>query len=250
MIGFITVRTSSSRLNNKCLLKFGSYNTLIEFIIQRCRDYKIEPIICTSLDSSDDIIEKISSENNVKIYRGSLDNKIKRWSDCADFFQVDSFHSIDADDPFFDGQRMKESMQLLIKGDYDYVKPSFYSDNGGASEGYSISTEFLNKVALEHNSNNLDTEMAVYYFDNMINSRKSVMLDPIYSIKVDQNIPRLTLDYFEDYILLNFLELSVQNNNNRSSIEKFISANENVVSININLNKVWKESQKKKNIFK
>ena len=137
MVGFITVRTSSSRLNNKCLLRFGSYNTLIEFIIQRCRDYGIEAIICTSLDSSDDIIEEICSKSNVKIFRGSLENKIKRWSECANFFEIENFHTIDADDPFFDGQRMKESMQLLIKGNYDYVKPSFYSDNGGATEGYS-----------------------------------------------------------------------------------------------------------------
>ena len=250
MVGFITVRTSSSRLNNKCLLRFGSYNTLIEFIIQRCRDYGIEAIICTSLDSSDDIIEEICSKSNVKIFRGSLENKIKRWSECANFFEIENFHTIDADDPFFDGQRMKESMQLLIKGNYDYVKPSFYSDNGGATEGYSISRKFLNKVALEYNNNNLDTEMAVYYFDNIKNSRKTVIQDPIYSIKIDENIPRLTLDYFEDYIFLNFLELSVNNNYDRSLIEEFISANKKIVSININLNKVWKESQKKKNIFK
>ena len=108
----------------------------------------------------------------------------------------------------------------------------------------------MNKVALEYNNNNLDTEMAVYYFDNIKNSRKTVIQDPIYSIKIDENIPRLTLDYFEDYIFLNFLELSVNNNYDRSLIEEFISANKKIVSININLNKVWKESQKKKNIFK
>lgn len=250
MIGFITVRTSSSRLNNKCLLQFGSFDTLIEFIINRCRNYEIDPIICTSSDSSDDIIETIAIENKVKIFRGSLDNKLKRWSDCANSYNVTHFHSIDADDPFFDGNRMKESMKLLINGGYDYVKPSYYSDNGGASEGYSISREFLNNIALEYNDDSLDTEMAVFYFDNVKNSKKIIMKDPMYSVKINENIPRLTLDYFEDYILLNFLELSIKNNFNRSNIEKFISENKQLLSINVGLNEVWKESQNKKNIFK
>ena len=165
MTGFITVRTSSSRLNSKCLSKFGSFDTLIEYIVDRSLYFNIDPIICTSSDKSDDIIEKIAKKNKVKIFRGSLDNKISRWSDCADYFNIDCFHSIDADDPFFDGDRMKTSMKLLMIEKYDYIKPSYYSDNGGASEGYSISSSFLKKVSKKFNDDKLDTEMAIFYFD-------------------------------------------------------------------------------------
>ena len=35
-------------------------------------------------------------------------------------------------------------IMYLKKGDFDYIKPSYYSDNGGASEGYSIKSSFLN----------------------------------------------------------------------------------------------------------
>lgn len=248
MIGFISVRTSSSRLNNKCLLNFGSFNTLIEFIINRCSNYKIEPIICTSTDKSDDIIESIANKNKVKVFRGSLENKINRWSDCANYYEVEKFHTIDADDPFFDGERMKESMDLLKKGDFDYIKPSYYSNNGGACEGYSIKSSFLNKVSQIYNSDNLDTEMAVYYFDKFDNAKKLIFDDPSYALKINKQIPRLTLDYFEDYIFLNFLELTVKNNFQRSNIENFIKKNKNIVKINIELNKVWKNNQLKKKI--
>ena len=63
MKGIITVRTSSSRLPNKCLLRFYKSETIIEYIINRSKAFGIEPIICTSTNSSDDIIEKISEEN-------------------------------------------------------------------------------------------------------------------------------------------------------------------------------------------
>tara|TARA_S200000501_G_scaffold377271_1_gene434968 strand:+ start:3201 stop:3947 length:747 start_codon:yes stop_codon:yes gene_type:complete len=248
MTGFITVRTSSSRLNNKCLSKFGSFDTLIEYIIDRCFYFNIDPIICTSSDMSDDIIEKIAKNNNVKIFRGSLENKISRWSACADYFNIDCFHSIDADDPFFDGERMKISMNLLKQDNYDYVKPSYYSDNGGASEGYSISSSFLKKVSKKFNDKKLDTEMAVFYFDKYDNSNYTTLDNPTYATKINEKIPRLTLDYFEDYILLNFLNLVVKDHFIRSNIEKYLNKNKNIVNINIELNKIWKSKQLSKKI--
>ena len=72
--GLITVRTSSTRFNNKCLSRFSSFETLIEFVISRCLYYQIDPIICTSLDQSDDILEDLANKTGIKIFRGSLDN--------------------------------------------------------------------------------------------------------------------------------------------------------------------------------
>ena len=53
--GFITVRSTSTRLLRKCFLPFGKWN-VIEHIINRAKHYALEPIICTSTDPSDDII--------------------------------------------------------------------------------------------------------------------------------------------------------------------------------------------------
>ena len=92
-IGFITVRTSSTRLPNKCLLPLGD-ETVISHVVKRAISYGIEPIICTSTDKSDDILEEISKELGVKCFRGSLVNKLKRWLDCAEHFNVNSFHTL------------------------------------------------------------------------------------------------------------------------------------------------------------
>lgn len=47
--------------------------------------------------------------------------------DCAAYFNLKSFHTIDADDPFFDGGEMIESMDELSLNNYDFVHPSKYS---------------------------------------------------------------------------------------------------------------------------
>ena len=117
VIGFITVRTNSTRLPKKCLLSFGE-STVLNHIIRRAVSYDIEPIVCTSVSKEDDIIEDIAIKEGVKCYRGSLVNKLQRWLDCADHFSVDRFHTIDADDPFFDGNEMKNSMKMLQEEEY------------------------------------------------------------------------------------------------------------------------------------
>ena len=110
--GLITVRSASTRLPKKCLLSFGKNLNVLEHIINRSKFFKINPIICTSIDKSDDIIEDIAIKKNVKVFRGSLKNKLKRWADCCDKFNIKNFHTIDVDDPFFDGDQMKESLEF------------------------------------------------------------------------------------------------------------------------------------------
>lgn len=244
--GLITVRTGSSRLPNKCLLKFGESNSVLEHIIFRTLDSGINPIVCTSNDSSDDIIEDICFKLGIDIFRGSKENKMQRWLDCANKYNLKYFHTIDADDPFFDGKRMIKSLKLLVKEDLDYVKPSYYSDNGAACEGYSISTKFLEQICSKLDKD-LDTEMAVYYFEKDKNSNKSQLEDPSYAIRFKNQIPRLTLDYFKDYIYLNSLMFLLKKHNNRKVVEQYIKDND-LNSINIDLNFEWKAKQLSKKI--
>ena len=118
---------------------------MLQHIIRRSKHYDIEPIVCTSTDSSDDLIEKLAKEG-VNVFRGSLVNKLKRWADCANHFKINAFHTIDADDPFFDGNEIKISMKKLSDGDFDVITPTESSNNGGGSVGYSLKSNIINKA--------------------------------------------------------------------------------------------------------
>ena len=79
---------------------------------------------------------KIAKKFRINYFKGSEKNKIKRWYDCAKKFKLKYFHTIDADDPFFDPLAVIKSLELLKS--YDLILPSKFSRNGGASEGYSF----------------------------------------------------------------------------------------------------------------
>ena len=60
----VTVRTKSTRLPEKCLLDFGN-KSVIEHIIDRCIATNLDPIICTTKETSDDKLIDIAIAKKV-----------------------------------------------------------------------------------------------------------------------------------------------------------------------------------------
>ena len=160
---FITVRTASTRLPNKCLLPFGNGNVL-EHVIRRAKHYGLDAIVCTSVDPADGAIEIIAKAEGVRYFRGPVLNKLKRWADCCAFFDISAFHTVDADDPFFDGEEMKRSYALLVNEDWDMVAPTKSSASGGASVGYSLTHDIIER-AVTGTTNDDDTEMMWHWME-------------------------------------------------------------------------------------
>ncbi len=244
--GIITVRTSSSRLKNKCFLKIDKIK-IIEHIILRCLHGNINPIICTSLNYEDKNLVKVAKKYSIDYFQGSLKNKIKRWHDCIIKKRIKNFHTIDADDPYFDYEAVKESLDILKKKKLEVVKPSYASRFGGASEGYSFSRKgiiklykSLNLYKFEEELDNFDTEMIDEFLDNS----KLVSINykgKKYQIKKDI---RLTLDYKEDFKLIKVLYKKFGSFAKREEINKFLRKNKNIMKINYFRNSNWSSKQK------
>src|SRR3989344_7726529 len=142
---FITVRTASTRLPKKCLLPFGEGNVL-EHMIRRAKYYELEPFICTTHDQEDDVIEQIAFREKVNVFRGSVKDKLRRWLNCCEAYGIEAFHTVDADDPFFDGELIAQSFNLLKQG-YDAVYPTAVSSAGEASVGFSLTRDILHRTS-------------------------------------------------------------------------------------------------------
>lgn len=242
IIGFITVRTTSARLPNKCLLPFGK-SSVLNHIIQRAISFGIKPIVCTSNSVDDNAIIEIANEEGVDYFRGSLKNKLRRWRDCAIFFNISMFHSIDADDPFFDGNEIIQSMKMLKKDGLDMVFPTESSSAGGASVGYSLTTDIVSR-ACSNLDNNTDTEMMWYYIQKIPNLKTKVLPE------TRKNITkmRLTLDYLEDYWLLESVRRILGNSASRDEVDRLFISNPDLYKINWFKNKEWKDAQISKKI--
>ena len=239
--GLVTVRTTSSRLPKKCLLSFGNGNVL-EHIIRRAKHYGITPIICTSVDRTDDEIETIAKNEDVRCFRGSLANKLKRWADCAEKFGLEDFHTVDADDPFFDGAEMIRSLSYRRELGLDMVKPTRSSSAGGATVGYSLTANIVTR-AIAGLDDNADTEMMWYHLEKIPGLRARELPESGQTPKI-----RLTLDYLEDYWLLESVRRIVGNLAPRSEVDALFRRNPDFYQINWFRNEEWKAGQEAKRI--
>lgn len=216
---------------------------MIEHIIIRSRHYGLDPLICTTNEKEDDRIVSIAKNSNTKVFRGSTINKLQRWRDCCREFDIDAFHSVDADDPFFCGDEVRRSFALLEDG-YDMVTPSPSSSNGGATVGYSLKSEIVEKACYGLDENT-DTEM-MWSFIERVNSLKKTMLSDPDNFIIEN---RMTLDYPEDYILLEAVRLMVGNLATREQVFNVLKNNPDLVKINKFRSDEWKQGQKNK-LFK
>ncbi len=241
--GFITVRTSSARLPQKCLLPFGDGNVL-EHIIRRSRHFGIAPIVCTSTDPTDDIVETIAKSEGVPFFRGSLQNKLKRWADCAHHFSLQLFHTVDADDPFFDADEMQRSIAYLKANDLDMVEPTPYSSGGGASVGYSLKTDIVAR-SLAGIADEADTEMMWYHIKKVHGAKIAALPE---SPRNGPSQVRMTLDYPEDYWLLESVRRMVGNLAPRDIVDDLFRRNPDLCKINWFRNEMWKAGQDAKRV--
>lgn len=237
----ITVRSTSSRLPAKCFLPFGDY-CVLEHVILRTLHYGLTPIVCTTRDSEDDAVEALAIRLGVKCYRGPTDNKLLRWSECCNHFGLEAFHSVDADDPFFCGEEVRRSFALLQDG-LDMVAPSPSSSGGGATVGYSLTADIVAR-ACKGLGDDTDTEMMWSYVERVPGLRKAVLQDPAeHVIRA-----RLTLDYHEDYVLLEAIRLLVGNMALRAEIAALLLRNPDLQEINAFRTAEWSAKQKAKSL--
>lgn len=241
--GLVTVRTSSSRLPQKCLMPFGETGNVLEHIIRRAKHGGIDPIVCTSVDPSDDVIERIAAAEGVKCFRGSLANKLRRWSDCAAHFGLTAFHTVDADDPFFDTEEMHRSYRFREEGGWDMVAPTESSSAGGASVGYTLTADIVRRASANLDAE-ADTEMMWYHVAKVPGLKKATLpeIDPS-PVKV-----RLTLDYPEDYWLLESIRRVVGNLAPRPAVDELLRRNPDLYKINWFRNDEWAAGQAAKKV--
>lgn len=233
----ITVREHSKRLQNKCFLPLGNHSSIISWVLERAlKSNFLIPIICTGQENLNRNIIEFAKEKKIKYFSGPENNKIKRWYMCAQENDLEKFHTIDCDDPFFDPNRIQDSMALL-KSNYEVILPSNYSDSGSATEGFSILTKSLDFT--KKMDDDSDTEMCYKFFQEELNSHK--FKDPIY--KIDKL--RLTLDYDEDYQFIFKLASKFEACSERNLIERYVESNFKETP-NYYLNKLWKDNQVRK----
>tara|TARA_R100000008_G_C3560653_1_gene155950 strand:+ start:479 stop:1225 length:747 start_codon:yes stop_codon:yes gene_type:complete len=235
---FITVRTGSTRLPNKALLKIGDKHT-IEYVIEQAKKSKFAEkiVLCTTTLPEDDILCEIAEKNGIHHFRGSVEDKLDRWLCAAMEHGVDFFVTADGDDLFCS----PELMDLAFVQE-SYNESDFIEGEGlvSGSFTYGIKTNVLFKVCQMKDTT--DTEMMWVYFTET----------GVCSVEKLQNVPkiykrndiRMTLDYQEDFDFFKTVIESFDGNPfTMREVLEYLDNNKKVIAINFHLEDQWKQNQ-------
>jgi spore coat polysaccharide biosynthesis protein SpsF len=242
---FITVRTSSSRLPNKALMKICNKPT-IEYAIDRAKQSTHADVIvlCTSTDSEDNALCELAHKNGIECFRGSLIDKIDRWLQAALEYEVDYFVNIDGDDLFCEPELIDMAFEQYDKENHDFVKCDEENLVVGAFT-LGAKTSAIQKVCEIKDTD--DTEAAWLYFSEM-DIFKTSLLKRIPEVYNRPDI-RATLDYYDDFLFFsNIIEHFGAQKKSRFSlldVVKYIDENPRVLDINRNCQQKYLNNQQK-----
>ncbi len=195
----IQARVDSTRLPGKILFKlpFNSNFTVLEQVIKRCKNVNNldEIIIATTNKENDNILEKITKFDGIRIFRGNECNVLERFYYAAETYKLNSIIRLTGDNPCIDPLLISTILENH-RNNVDYTK----------TEGYPIglNVEVFNFNALEKAYKNANKDYEKEHVTPYINRNPDIFKINIVKAPKELYAPdiRITLDTEEDYALL------------------------------------------------
>lgn len=128
----IQARTGSTRLPNKVLSNIEN-KPLIWHVINRTKKSKSlhQVVLATTRKRSDLKLIQIAKKSGVLFFKGSSDDVLERYYQCAVKFQADPIVRITGDCPLIDHMLIDKMVKFFLTKNYDYVSnriPPTYPD--------------------------------------------------------------------------------------------------------------------------
>jgi len=132
ILAILQERFSSSRLPGKVLKPILGKPMLLHQI-ERVQHSKMidKLVVATSVDSSDDNIEKMCIDNNIEIFRGNLNNVLDRFYQCSKCYDPSHIVRLTGDCPVTDWQVIDQAIESHLSTESDYtsnILPPTYPD--------------------------------------------------------------------------------------------------------------------------
>ncbi|HVS94684.1 MAG TPA: glycosyltransferase family protein [Mucilaginibacter sp.] len=199
----IQARMSSSRLPGKVMMPILG-KSLLYRMVERLKMIRHEAqlVVATSLEPSDDIIEREAESIDIPCFRGSLNNLLDRHYQAALKYSADIVLKIPSDCPLIDPRIVDDVLDFYFdhEGEYDYVSnlhPATYPD-GNDVEIMTMAClekthkEATRKLELEHTT--------PYIWENPGKFRIGNFAWPA---GLDYSMShRFTIDYEADYLFI------------------------------------------------
>ena len=222
----VQARTGSTRLPNK-LMKYLEDKLVIEHVIERLKrsQYAKNIIICTTDKKNDDVIENFCIDKNIKYYRGSENNVLKRYYDTASLYKSQIIVRITSDCPLVDPNIVDNMIFTYLEKNLKFLHPKYsFGDNqktmGGFPDGCNpqiFSFELL-KETYSSAITDFDKEHVCPYMVRKFNNFCYQIPDIDIYKNIDFKTLHLSLDTPDDYQKLKIIFENVYKNNEKFTI--------------------------------
>lgn len=239
---FITVRSSSTRLPNKALLKINNTPMIILLVKRISKIKNSQVVVCTTTEKSDDYLAKLLETNNINVFRGDNEDILNRLYKASIKFKADKFVVVEGDDLFCDSKLVEDTWKMLSETNSEFI--SWESLPLGSSPT-GIKTNKLKILIEKKKSQNTETGWIKFILDSGI--FKNLILKH-QDTKLHRTDIRLTVDYKEDYDLAMMLYDGLSENFSLIDIIHLIDKNPDLKIINERVKKHYVENFKKKMI--
>ncbi len=198
IIAIIQARMGSTRLPNKVMMDFVG-NPNLYHVVNRVRKSNLidKVVVATTVNVSDDKIEEFCTANDISYFRGSENDVLDRFYQCAlnhGASNGDRLVRITADCPLIDASIIDEVIKLALEGDYDYasnVEPPTFPDG--------LDTEVVKFEVLEKVWDRATLKSDREHVTTYIRNSDTMFKKANYRNETDQSDLRWTLDENEDY---------------------------------------------------
>ena len=193
---------TSTRLPGKILIKVKG-KSMLEYHISRLNWSQIPVYIATTTNDTDNIIVDFAESNNILYSRGSEDNVLSRYYNCAIENQLDIIIRVTSDCPLIDGYQVREGLDTYLKMNDENLYLSNSIDRTFA-RGFDF--EIFSFKLLEEAYKNADKDSELEHVTPYIRTNRSGNVN-LYNISNTENTGklRITLDTVEDLELISKL---------------------------------------------
>jgi len=222
----VTARVKSSRLQEKVLQEINGRRTidiLLDHVIPT--DDKWPVVLAIPESSDDDILEEIANERGIQCYRGQNDSPLHRLYECAYINEFEHVIRVTADDILIDQALLRAQINFHIKGNNDYTYMRRCPE-GVAAE--IIRTDALKAVI--DKVGRKPVEFVSYYLKT--NDFRYMEYFPPSPGNEFQFSFRLTMDYYDDLILLRVIHSVLKQPFGTLDIINFLKQNKYLLNIN------------------
>ena len=246
-IAIIQARMSSTRLPGKVLLDIAPGKTILACMLERVAASKEidKTVIATTTNPKDQVLVDYLEKTGQPYYVGSENDVLDRYYQAAlahGAKQGDIIVRMTSDCPIIDPKVIDETIRFFKSGDFDYasnnLEPYTYPD-GMDTEVFSFDTlekawkEAINTSHREHVTFYMWKNPSMFKIGQYVNPQK------------DNAGYRLTIDYKEDFELLQAVYTALYPKNNLFTIKEitdFLDANPDIKNLNTEVvrNASWK----------